>query len=373
LIVSVMRRAIYAIAEAGGYMVAEREGGYYISDPKTVANAALARAPMQIRTMKVAYSDPKVAGEILSRYVSVGGAITVLDSRRTLIVEDTPQGLARIAALLRDIDTQPQQILIEAKILQIALDHSETFGIDWAKIFNASTGSSGGTSGLANKISAGLFLNVLNRNVEVYLSALSNKGRVHTLATPKLLALENQEASTTIGDELGYRLTTTINNVTSESVMFLATGVILRVTPSVDNNGRIVMKIRPEVSSGSVSGGIPSKTTTQVDTQLVAEDGQSVLIGGLIKSGNGYRRQGVPGLADVPVLGRLFSSTEDTGNSTETIVIITPRIVPMGQDGSTHGEAARMRDAEQLLQDRSTRLEQKIDTLAPGKDASHQR
>lgn len=361
-----MRRAIYAIAEAGGYLVAEREGGYYISDPKSVANAVLAREPMQVKTMKVVYSDPKVAGDILSKYVSVGGTVTVLESRRTLIVEDTPQGIARIAALLRDIDTQPQQILIEARILQISLDQSETFGVDWTKIFNASSGSTGGTTGLTTKGSAGLFLNVVNRNVEVYLNALSNKGRVHTLATPKLLALENQEATTTIGDELGYRLTTTINNVTAESIQFLETGVILRVTPSVDNNGHIMMKIRPEVSSGTVSGGIPSKSTTQVDTQLVAEDGQAVLIGGLIKSGNGYRRMGVPGLADIPFIGRAFSSVEDTSSSTETIVIITPRIVPLNQQPLAHAEVDRVRDTEQFLRDRAALVERKIDGQAPG-------
>ncbi|NGZ85241.1 type II secretion system protein GspD [Duganella aceris] len=361
-----LRRAIYAIAEAGGYLVSEREGGYYISDPKAASTAGMALAPMQVKTMKVVYSDPKIAGDILSKYVSVGGTITVLESRRTLVVEDTAQGLLRIAALLRDIDTQPQQILIEAKILQITLDRTEAFGIDWTRVFNASTGSTGGTTGLATKGSAGLFLNVVNRNVEVYLSALSNKGRVHTLATPKLLALENQEATTTIGDELGYRLTTTINNVTAESIKFLETGVILRVTPSVDNNGHILMKIRPEVSTGTVSAGIPSKSTTQVDTQLVAEDGQAVLIGGLIKSGNGYRRLGVPGLADLPLVGRLFSSVEDTTTATETIVVITPRIVPLNQDAAARAMVDKVREAEDFLSGRAKSVEQKIDTQSPG-------
>jgi type II secretory pathway component GspD/PulD (secretin) len=167
----------------------------------------------------------------------------------------------------------------------------------------------------------------VNRNVDVYLSALSNKGRVRTLATPKLLALENQEATTNIGDKLGYRLTTTINNVTSESIQFLETGVILRVTPSVDSDGRIVLRVRPEVSSGSVSAGIPSKKTTEVSTQMVAEDGQSILIAGLIKTSEGRRRIGIPLLGDVPGIGKLFSNNETTGSSTETIVMITPRIV----------------------------------------------
>jgi type II secretory pathway component GspD/PulD (secretin) len=357
-----VRSAIHALAEAGGFLVSERDGGYYISDPASTASASTARTPMQVKTMKVVYSDPKAAAEILGKYVTPGGKVTVLESRRILIVEDTPQGLLRIASLLRDIDTQPQQIMIEAKILQITLDQSETFGIDWAKIFNAGTGSQGGTQNLATRGGSGLFLNIVNNNVALYLNALSNKGRVHTLATPKLLALENQEASATIGDELGYKLTTTINNVTAESIRFLETGVILRVTPAVDNNGRIVMKIRPEVSSGTVSAGIPSKATTQVDTQLVADDGQAVLIGGLIKTGNGYRRMGVPGLADIPIVGRLFSSVEDTGTSTETIVVITARVVPSAQVGAS-SELAKIRAAEALMGTRLNDLNTKIDSL----------
>jgi type II secretory pathway component GspD/PulD (secretin) len=159
-------------------------------------------------------------------------------------------------------------------------------------------------------------------------------GRVRTLATPKLLALENQEATTNIGDKLGYRLTTTINNVTSESIQFLETGVILRVTPSVDSDGKIVLRVRPEVSSGTVSAGIPSKKTTEVSTQMVAEDGQSILIAGLIKTSDGKRRIGIPLLSDVPVIGNLFANNETTGSSTETIVMITPHIMKDAQTRS---------------------------------------
>jgi type II secretory pathway component GspD/PulD (secretin) len=92
------------------------------------------------------------------------------------------------------------------------------------------------------------------------------------------------------------------------------------------------------VSSGSFLGGIPSKKTTEVNTQLVAENGQSILIGGLIKANTGLRRTGVPLLGDVPGLGKLFSNNEETGSSTELVVLITPRIVtahPAAADAET--------------------------------------
>ena len=358
-----VRQAIYAIAEAGGYTATVRGSGYLISDPKE-APLVESASNLEVRSMKVQYSDPKLIAEILGKHVSKGGKVTVLEQRRMLIVEDTAEGLLRIEALLREIDAQPQQIMIEAKILEITLDSNQNFGIDWSKIFSADGVNRIGTTGLASKGTPGLFFNLINRNVEVYLNALSNKGLVHTLATPKLLTLENQEASTNIGDKLGYRLTTTINNVTTESIQFLETGVILRVTPSVDTAGRIVMKIRPEVSSGTVSGGIPSKKTTEVTTQLVAEDGQGILIAGLIKNASGYRRIGVPILGDIPVLGRVFSSTEDTGGSTETIVLITPRIVGTRTAAGDQPSVRKLEGAEDRLLKITGTLSNKVEGMA---------
>lgn len=325
------RQAIYAIAEAGGYQVIKRDNGYVIVNPaQAAADVVVPSGQMEVRSLKVLYSEPQLVADILAKHVGRGGKVTVLPARRMIVVEDTPEGMQRIVALLREIDTQPQQIMIEAKILEITLDDTENFGIEWNKVFSGEGASASriGTSGLVPRGAPGLVFNLVNNNVDLYLNALSNKGRVRTLATPKLLTLENQEATTNIGDKLGYRVTTTINNVTSETIQFLETGVILRVTPSVDADGRIALRVRPEVSSGSLLGGIPSKKTTEVNTQLVADNGQAILIGGLIKSSAGQRRTGVPLLSDVPGLGKLFSNTEETGSSTETIVLITPRIVP---------------------------------------------
>jgi len=345
------RQAIFAIAEAGGYQVLTRENGYMIVNP---ADGAAAGAPvsanMEVRALKVLYSEPQVVADILSKHVGRGGKVTVLPSRRTLVVEDTPEGMARIVALLREIDTQPQQIMIEAKILEITLDENENFGIEWNKVFSGDGINRIGTSRLVERTTPGLVFNFVNRNVDVFLNALNNKGRVRTLATPKLLTLENQEATTNIGDKLGYRVTTTINNVTSETIEFLETGVILRVTPSVDADGRIALRVRPEVSSGTLLGGIPSKKTTEVNTQLVAENGQSILIGGLIKATSGLRRTGVPLLGDVPGLGKLFSNNEQTGTSTETIVLITPRIVPTRPAGADVQEIERVEQAAGEMQ-----------------------
>ncbi len=325
-----VRSAIHTIAEAAGYAVDVRNGDYMIVERKD-ADLGGVRAATQLRTFKVQYSNARQVADILTKHLSSVGKITPLIERNLLVVEDLPAYMARLQMLLSQIDVEPRQIMIEAKILEITLDRSETFGIDWSRVFGGSGASSVGTTGLAPRNTAGFFFNLVTSKLDIFLAALSSKGRVNTLSSPKLLALENQEASTVIGDRIGYKVTTTINQITTESIQFLETGVILRVTPSVDQRGRIMLSIHPEVSSASVTGGIPSKKSTEVTTQLLCDDGQSVFIGGLIKSTSAARRSGVPVLGELPVVGRLLSNTEELGTTTETIVVITPRIVATGQ------------------------------------------
>lgn len=329
-----VRDAIYRVAEAAGYSVELRNGDYFILDRKDVGMdhpGGLA----QLRTFKVQYSDPKQVAEILTKYLSRYGKITPLIDRRMIVIEDTPEFLDRATKLLQELDAEPKQVLIEAKILEITLDDGETYGVDWTRIFGSTSGANGsfGTNGLASgsvaggPVAAGFFYSLTNKNLQLFLEAKATKNRVRTLSTPKLLAMENQEAKVVIGNSTGYLVTTTINQVTTQSVEFLESGVILRVTPSVDQMGRVMLKVHPEVSSATLNAGIPDKKSTEVTTELLCEDGESVFIGGLIKKSSSNDLVGVPFLSSIPLIGHLFSQTTETVSNIETVVIITPRII----------------------------------------------
>lgn len=321
-----LKEAIHDLAETAGYTVVEQQHGYAILPKENSNDDSQATV---IRTFKIQYSEPDKVKDILTAHKSEAGKITVLKDRDLLVVEDRPESISRIEHLLREIDKQPQQILIEAKILEITLDDTETFGLDWARIFKEAGGTvSIGMQGFASETATGFVAQLPDGDdITFVLNLLSEKGRVHTLSTPKLLALENQEAEVVIGDRQGYVVTTTINQVTTESIEFLESGIILKVKPSVDEQGRILMTIHPEISSGSISDGIPSQNTTEVTTNLLAADGQPIFIGGLIKQSTDRSHDGLPVLGDLPLLGRLFSSTKDIVTNKETVVLITPHIV----------------------------------------------
>jgi type II secretory pathway component GspD/PulD (secretin) len=343
-----LKEAIQTVASAAGYSVEMRNGDYVILAKDT--SFALPGTSLQIKTLKVQYSDAAQIATLLTKYASREGKITPLLGRKLVVVEDYPAFVERIERLLQQLDAPPKQIMIEAKILEIALNENENYGIDWKRIFNAGGGSGTiGTTGLATGNAAvpsqGFFFSFLNSKVDLFFSALATAGRVRTLSTPKLLALENQEAKVIIGDSTGYSVTTTINLVTTQSVLFLESGVILKVIPSVDQSGRVLMKIQPEVSTASLQAGIPSKKSIQVTTELICDDGQSIFIGGLIKAQGTTERDGVPILKDLPVLGKLFSNTSNAVSTAETVVIITPYIVSQPSDLARESDA-RVRQAE---------------------------
>ncbi len=371
--------AIYRVAEAAGYAVEFRNGSYVIIDHKE-AGQQHPSALTQLRTFKVQYSDPKQVAEILTKYVSRYGKITPLNERRMIVAEDTPEFLDRIAKLLLELDAQPKQVMIEAKVLEITLDDGEIYGVNWNKVFGTTSSTHGkfGTNALSlgsatgSPRLGGFFFGLANKNLELFLEAQSTRNRVQTLSTPKLLAMENEEAKAVIGNSTGYKVTTTINQVTQESIQFLESGVILKVTPSVDQQGRIMLKVHPEVSSTTLNAGIPDKKSTEVTTELLCEDGQSVFIGGLIKKISSREKTGIPILGDLPGIGRLFSTTTESVNNTETVVIITPRVVQDSRAANefTQEKLGQIEHAQNLIIDHKLKLEssafdEKMDISSP--------
>lgn len=360
-----LEEAIMSVAAAGGYAVQRRNSTYIISKHDD-AGKDIAGGLTIVRAFKVQYTPPKDIEEILKKHLSRYGKVTTLEEQKMLVVEDLPDFVAQLEQLIQQLDRQPTQILIEAKILEISLTDTEAYGIDWTKFFKSSGGTgSFGTQGLSAPGAPGLFFSFINDNISIGLDALSSKGRVRTLSTPKLLTLEHQEAEVIIGDRLGYKVTTTINQVTSESIAFIESGVILKVTTFVDQAGQIMMDIHPEVSTGTVTDGIPSIATTEVSTQLLAEDGQTVFIGGLIKNSLSESRNGVPILGDLPVLGRLFSNTNDLSIDTETIVLITPRIIRTPMDMFNISDTPRVDKVDTALQKEAIDINRKFEPREP--------
>ena len=321
-----LKEALTAIANAAGFALEQHGGNYFIlphDQIGTYQNGSLT----SLRVYDVDYVDGEELKSVIEDHVSLYGKVNYIPKRNVMIVQDQPDFLRQIDRLMSKVDQQPQQVLIEAKILEVTLNDDESLGIDWQNLFQSDGGSGGfGVRGNTN-LGDGFFFDLVTPNVEVALNALQDEGRLNTLSTPKLVALENEEASVVIGDRRGYQVTTTINQVTTESIEFLESGVILRVTAEIDENGRILMSVHPEVSNGTVdANGIPSQTTTEVTTNILVPSGETIFIGGLMKQTDSLSRTSVPVVNRVPGLRRLFASKERNLLTTETVVLIRPII-----------------------------------------------
>ena len=342
--------AINLIAESAGFLVEQRNNSYFIIKREDAGKFHQTRLT-EVRSMKVQYAALSEIEGILEEHLSSYGSIKSLQESNTLVVQDLPPFLNSIETLLAEVDREPKQILIEAKILEISLIDNQSFGLNWSKIFNSSNPSGSiGTQGLTNS-TTGLFAEYNNDNVDLVLNALKERGRLRTISTPKLLAMEGREAETVVGTRIGFKVTTTANQVTTESIEFLETGIILKVTPSVDRSGRIMLDIHPEVSAGTVSDdGIPSKSTTQVSTRMLVPNGKTVFMGGLIRHSVNNSREGIPGLGDLPIIGGLFSNDSKNINSSEIVVLITPRIVDYSDESLESNSLQKVDTINQIME-----------------------
>jgi type II secretory pathway component GspD/PulD (secretin) len=190
--------------------------------------------------------------------------------------------------------------------------------------------STGQTINLADSPTAvgatGLYYTVTNTDMTSLVNALATRTGFNILSSPKVIALNNQKAEIITGSRLGYKIKTVTTTGMIESVEFLDVGTKLVMTPSIKSDGQIVMEIHPEISEGSIINDLPQKNSTETTTKLIVKDGQTIVIGGLIRDTSKKEVKGVPILMDIPLIGMAFKSTNLTSEKKEVVVLITPHI-----------------------------------------------
>lgn len=259
-----------------------------------------------------------------------------LDNRRTreqLIVEDLPEYLQRIAAYIAQIDQPPRQVLIEAHVLEVTLKDDTRHGVDLTHLARlADARITLDTAGIADAASStAFFLGVDGADLDGLIEILKTTTDAKTLASPKVLALNGQEARIQIGSQLGFFVTTTTQTSTLQNVDFIDVGVVLRVTPVISDDGRVLMSVKPEVSGGRINPetGLPEEDTTEVETAVLLNSGQAMVVGGLIKEEDTDVQNKLPLLGDIWLVGRAFQRRSVVRERSEIIIALLPRILPL--------------------------------------------
>ena len=287
-----------------------------------------------------------------------------------ITVTGTTNQLQRVSTYLDDLGHQLRnQVLIDVKILSVTFDDSSTTGVDWNQLYSlqnmaiASAGilqnnvasisseTSGALSigdmeyapGTAPK-SGGAIITRGSTKINDVVKFLKTQGDVKSISNPKILTLNNQPALISVGNELFYKITSTssvgsaggLSQGTTEKIDSVFAGILLDITPEISDDGSITLKINPSISdtmetvSGSSGGSRsipPDLSRKQISSVVTLEDGQHVILGGLISSKTGTKVSKVPLLGDLPLLDQLFKREVRVNTVDELVLIITPHII----------------------------------------------
>lgn len=310
--------------------------------------------PLEVFTYNLQYAKaPVVADQLRARLdEQTVGTVSADERSNQLVVRAFPGRRKEVEKLIRELDTKTKEVLIEARILQVTFNPEYDVGIDWQLDFKASPDKQIRKLSFNNVLlnAAGLPVSdnlstsfgqiaIGDINVdhfELTLRALKQVNDTKILSNPKILVTENEEAQIHIGDTVPYIISTTSgtgeNAITSEDVRFIDVGIKFIVTPIINDDGFVTMRLKPEIStvSGTVAsqgGGIPQVNKTVVETTVMVRDGATIILGGLNKDDKSHVQKGVPLLMDIPILGKLFTRTTDAVVKTETVIFITPHII----------------------------------------------
>ncbi len=246
-------------------------------------------------------------------------------------------------------DRMHKQVLIEAKLIEVTYNDSQTVGIDWSKFNLALSGMREGYKSRIdgvkeNTLSIPNYFIGYNFSMEGLFDFLKKYGDVKVLSNPKILTLNNQPAIINVGDQLAYQYETSgTTNIQGGSTVGTQTyaigqsfvGITLYVIPEITDDNQIIMKINPVTSellndqenNGSIRRLPPDVKIKQLTSIVKVKDGQKILIGGLVSKNIANDHNKVPVLGDVPLLGRLFHSTTKRAKKSELFVLIVPKIV----------------------------------------------
>lgn len=412
--------ALDAILHVNGFGYREQGNFIYVYTTEELEQIAAASRRMSTHVVELDYLNAVDAARFVAPLLSETGTITTpnesmdFDIPETgpvgkdtyantarLVIHDYEENIEEITQLIGQLDTRPSQVLVEATILQAAINEENAFGVDFSLIGDLQftqflnplaavnnliggrgtslvngvevptdfPGADGEARGITSNIGnvsgkASLKAGIIQEDLAVFMRVLDEVTDVTVISNPKVLTLNRQAARVLVGTRVGFLNTTTTETSTTQSVEFLDTGTQLHIRPFVTSGDMIRLEVKPQVSTAKLresttSQGqavtIPDEDTTELVTNLLVRDGQTVVLGGLFTESTTYTRRQVPFIGDIPLIGSAFRGQDDAIVRNEIIFLITPTVVDdeiltlEGERGQDYLEHARVGAREGLL------------------------
>jgi len=297
---------------------------------------------LKTEMFSVNYSDVATISGQFNGLKSDRGVISTDVRTSSVIVKDVPQALEDMRKLLKQLDVPERQVMIEARIIEATSTFTRSLGVNWGLHYRDGSSSFMGINqldtsfgGLANAAPSsgqtglpgaamGISFGKLTSNIslDLRLNAAASAGLIKIISSPKVATLNNKAAKISQGQQIPYTSTTSDKIETK----FIAATLSLEVTPHINANGTIAMKIDAK-NDAPGTGNPPPINTKQATTELLLKDGETTVIGGIFVDSEQDGNDGVPFLMDIPFLGKIFSSSTKSKTKSELLIFVTPRIL----------------------------------------------
>lgn len=337
------RQALEVVCQAAGLVAVESNGVIRVATLRTygaeqleIESSARKREeflPLETHVFVVGYAFAGELSNTVQLILSERGTVNFDSRTNSLVVTDIPPRIEEVGRLISELDTETLQVEITAKLVDADATATRRLGILWnvdniGDVGEGTSLSGAVTEGLQDASGTLQFGLVKSwGNLDATLQALEQSNDAHIISNPKITTINNSPASILVGKEIPLITLDEAGNPVTE---LKKVGITLRVTPFINADRRITMELHPEISDlssqATVQGGIIF-IKSEAETRVMVEDGQTAVIGGLIRTNETRFERGVPILKSIPFLGALFRTTDTVRESRELLIFVTPRIV----------------------------------------------
>ena len=307
-------------------------------------------------TQSGASSTPGAGGSLISPTTK----IIADENLNLLVVLALPEDYEVIKEAVKRLDIIPRQVVIEGLVAVVNLTDDLSLGVSWALQLHKGGmgGVLGGVEGIVGfnmpganvstppaitdgKSGTFSFAGTVGGDFRVIINMLATQSKAKLLAAPRILVQDNKEARIQIGQQVPIVTSSIVTSeatpTTTSTIQYKDIGIILKVKPRINEGGLVSLELDQEVSSFDTQniGGVSDSVVvnkTQATTNLVVQDGQTIMIGGLIREDVSDTRAGIPLLSRIPILGYLFGATNKTDHRNELIILLTPRVIKKEED-----------------------------------------
>lgn len=309
---------------------------------------------LQRKIIRVNNANAEDMDKAIKELLSPRGKTTVVSRTNSIIITDGEEQIAAIEKVIKQLDLETNQVMIEAKLIQISSGTTQELGVKWnlqGRIPSASgqkasgTNSAAGSVGIENNTPASsaaqtLTFGLLNGDLNATLQHLLSTNKGEVVASPQITTLDNKMARIFMGDKVPVNTRDLSGNTVTT---YVDAGTELIVTPLITSSDRILLNLKPSRNSYSVVSGAGTVISTQnAETNVFVSDGETVVIGGLVSKEEKKTESGIPLLKDIPFIGFLFKNSRKELAKTDLIIFVTPHIVrkAVNAQGSVKQELA---------------------------------